>query len=203
MSRYFNWTPDKRQHLRDLVASGLTAREIAPTFGLTRKAIIDAVRKHELGPWIAKPGTRPGDLSHIPEDFAERWQTTSQAALAEHYRRAPATISLWRQRLGLHRPRGAHIAKPQATAVVVEPAEPARLIKPNAYQTAPVDRVRRDMSPAGQAADILRRDRWTVFRCDDRGRYAVDGPLWRCGSVVCGDDELIERAERAARRMAA
>lgn len=70
----------------------------------------------------------------------------------------------------------------------------ARVLKPNAFQTAPVDKFQRDMSAAGQAADFLRKF-GPVYRCDVRGRPLADGFFWRRGSAVLSDDELIERAD--------
>lgn len=226
MSGYYNWTPERRAELKALVARGLTAREVAPTFGLTRKAVIDAVRKHDLGPWRAKPGSRPGDTNHIPADFAERWHNTSQAELAAHYKRATGTISLWVKRLGLvrtassttgiNRPRPADFMAVQAGLTIQQimlrygvgrdvvrrwladsgiDRQQLRLIKPNAYLTAPIDRVARDSSRAGQAADFLRRF-GAVYRCNERGGADVKGNRWRRGSAILTDAELIERAER-------
>lgn len=192
MSRYFVWTQPQREQLRGLVASGLSAREIGPTFGLSRKAVIDAVRKHNLGPWIPKQGA-PGDGGHIPDDFAVLWQTNSLMALGDHYGRAPATMSLWAKRLGLHRAQGQHLPKPEPVKKP-EPKPALRLIKPNAFQTAPVNKFQRDMSAAGQAADFLRKF-GPVYRCDVLGRPLSDGFFWRRGNAVMTDDELIERAD--------
>jgi hypothetical protein len=61
----------------------------------------------------------------------------------------------------------------------------------------------RDMSAAGQAADVLRRDRWIVFKANDKGRQDAAGKFWVCGRSLLTGEELIERAERAARRLAA
>jgi transposase len=225
------WTPARREQLRELVASGLTARDIAPAFGLTRKAIIEAVRRHELGPWLAKPGSKRGDTNHIPADFAALWQGKSLMELAAHYHRSTSTVALWTKRLGLVRKRGAKMSigpAPVPTDFVTtqlgktiahlqnrygvgkdvirrwlresdvtrQPESQAlRLIKPNAYATAPLDRVQRDMSNAGQAVDFLRRF-GAVYRCNERGGADVKGNRWRRGSAILTDADIIERAER-------
>lgn len=47
-----------------------------------------------------------------------------------------------------------------------------------------------------EAADTLRRERFVVYRCDERGRYAERSDLWRVGNRVLTGDELLERAAR-------
>lgn len=160
--------------------------------------------------WRKESGAQKRDKMRIPDDFAEVWKDKSVLKLAAHYNRNHSTISAWIKRLGLTRPRGVKITKPIKAAPAPKPqtvpferkAPPKRFVKPDAYRTTAVDHLQRDMSPAGQAADTLRRDRWTVFRCDDRGRANPAGKLWLCGRVICTDAELIARAERAARRIA-
>ena len=163
-----------------------------------------------LDRWLKEAGVVRFKAEHIPDDFAERWKTSSQIQLARHYVRSTSTISAWVERLGLHRPRGPHIV-PKApaprpsrkrTSSVAVKSDPARLIKPDAFRTAPLDRVQRDMSDAGQAADFLRRF-GPVYRCDVRGRPLSDGFFWRRGNAVMTDAELIERADWMRERKAA
>lgn len=161
--------------------------------------------------WRRETGVKRRDRAIIPDDFAEVWKSKGVTALAAHYGRNHSTISTWIKKLGLSRPRGrtltqqarkaAALPKPQVEFTRTPP--PKRFVKPDAFRTTAVDRVQRDMTDAGRAADTLRRDRWTVFRCDEKGRATPEGKMWLCGRVLCTDVELIERAERAARRMAA
>lgn len=160
--------------------------------------------------WRKETGAKRRDKMVIPDDFAERWKTNGILKLAAHYGRNHTTISTWIAKLGLRRPRGqtltqqAKRAEPKPVkAPVARNAAPVRSIKPDAYRTAPLDRVQRDMSAAGRAADTLRRDRWTVFRCDEKGHADPAGKMWLCGRIIVTSAELIERAERAERRMAA
>lgn len=191
-----SWTGAELQRIKAHVASGMNAREISLVSGRTRKAIISAVQKHSLGPWVGKPGSRPGDTNHIPADFAEMWKTKSQRELAEHYGRSTSTINTWSKRLGLWHQRGAHIVREAPEALPVpKPAKPLRIVKRNAYQTAPVDRAFRDTSHAGQAADFLRRF-GAVYRCNERGGADANGSRWRRGSAILTSADIIERAER-------
>lgn len=73
--------------------------------------------------------------------------------------------------------------------------------KPAGAPPMPMNFYVRDMSPTGLAKDCLQRDRWTVFRCDLHGHPMADGLFWKCGNAICTDGELLNRADRAARRM--
>mgnify|MGYP003500746558 FL=1 len=53
-----------------------------------------------------------------------------------------------------------------------------------------------------EAVDLLRRYRWTVYRCDERGRQKDNGTLFRVGNVVCDGDELLVRADKYRRAVA-
>ncbi|NYD88777.1 hypothetical protein [Sphingomonas melonis] len=138
-----------------------------------------------------------------PSDFAEKWAEKTNAALCGHYRRGWNTIARWSKELGLVRPvrlpapRAVPARKKRVTVDFVRSARersgppPQR---PNAYQAATMTRAIRDMSPAGQAADYLRRF-GPVVRCDERGRYNENGTHWRRGSTVLTAADVIARAE--------
>ena len=53
-----------------------------------------------------------------------------------------------------------------------------------------------------EAADTLRAERWTVYRCNDRGAYDVKGKFWRAGNAILTPDELLRRADKYRRRAA-
>lgn len=176
------WSTTDLKRIRALIADGCNSREIAPVFNVSRKAIIHIAAKHGLGPWIAKPGSKPGDTTHIPDDFAARYATSSIKALAAHYGRSTATVSTWCKRLGLSRPVGL-------------PVKPKPRIVHHRYLTAPVDRAYVDTSLVGRAADYLRRF-GPVYRCNAEGRPSIGGRFWRRGGGgVLTDAEIIERAE--------
>jgi len=91
----------------------------------------------------------------------------------------------------------------QAAAPKPEPVTDNRwkFRKPAGAPPTPVNFYQRDMSIAGQAQELLQNDRWTVFRCDENRQADKNGKFWICGSQHVTSEELIERAERAARRM--
>lgn len=164
--------------------------------------------------WRRQSGVKRFDKMIVPDDFAEMWKTRGILQLAAHYGRNHHTIAIWINKLGLYRPRGRTLAQEAIRAVkeakpkvvklvspVSPPCAPSRFIKPDAFRTAPVDRVQRDMSPAGQAADYLRKF-GPVYRCDVRGRPLADGFFWRRGNAVLSDAEIIERADWMQERAA-
>ncbi len=52
------------------------------------------------------------------------------------------------------------------------------------------------------AADVLRAERWAVFRCDEKGKADQKGRYWRAGMVILTPDDLLQRADRYRRRAA-
>ena len=170
--------------------------------------------REAVGILVANPRPRKNGITprEIPLGFREHALKMSDEELAEKYQCGTTTAGRWRKATKAYR-RVAGAAKAQRVArpkpVIVEfdraparPAKPAHLVR-SGMQTSPLDRPYKEDSRAGIAADTLRRDRWTVFRCDRDGNQEQRGQFWRCGRVICTDDELIERAQRAERRLAA
>lgn len=52
------------------------------------------------------------------------------------------------------------------------------------------------------AADTLRRERFPVYRCDERGKQCVTGAFFRVGWSVLTPDELLAKAARYERKAA-
>jgi hypothetical protein len=138
---------------------------------------------------------RDDRLRPMPDDFVEKHATMAIPALAKHYRACKTVIGRWAAEAGVTRKLGARLTRRTPKPFVrVEPEKPKAPVVLKA-KFAPVDRLRRDASRAGQAADYLRRF-GPVARCDAKGRYAENGTHWRRGSNVLTADEVIERAER-------
>jgi len=190
-----HWTPERMDEVRGLIAKGMTAREVSEATGLTRKAVIEAAKRYGLGPWLVKPGSKPGDTRHIPDDYAERWAVLSNKQLAAHYRKSGATVGVWNKLLGLVRPTGKHVnPKPAKTAPPKTITSATVKRWPAHHKPAPMVS-NRDVTQAGLAADFLRRF-GPVVRCRADGRYDERGTHWRRGSTVLTADEVIERAQR-------
>lgn len=153
--------------------------------------------------WRMELGGKKRVSKAVPDDFEANWRRMSIRALAAHYRRQCMTVVEWARELGLNRkdaplrvckPKPAKVAKPRVVRIVKPTKETTKPLKPNAFQNVPVDRVQRDMSAAGQAADYLRRF-GPVYRCDWRGLPLADGFFWRRGTAILTDQDLIERAD--------
>jgi len=191
-----NFTPEQREDIRARIAKREGAKSIAASYHASPNTIIRMVKRFDLGPWRT-PTSVP--VMPIPNDFLQVAPGKTLTQIAAHYGISRSTASRMQERAGVV-PNVPTKVRVKATSQS-KPAKPAQFVRN--YSAAPVDRPQRDMSPAGLAQEILQRDRWTVFRCNADGRPNISGKFWLCGRVVCSDQELIERAARAERRMAA
>lgn len=137
----------------------------------------------ELGMRYARrgPGPRPA-----PHDFAERAPTMTRKALRRHYRTSDELIVRWLEEAGIQpvtraKPKPAAIRPPRRTYVAVS------------------DRV---ITIFDEAADVLRRERFAVYRSNERGGADQAGEFWRVGNSVLTPDELLMKADRYRRRAA-
>lgn len=195
-------TPEQAEEIRQFIASGKTARQIGEIIGRTKANVIQLVVRKQLGPWLSRPGHSPGDISHIPEDFEEKWQTMSQAKLAAHYHRTSSTIGTWAKRKGLVR---TVPTVPRAPAKAVKPVKrPSVLGRVGGHKQAAFSQANRDMSYVGRAVDHLR-FYGPVYGCDaagkpqarmlENGKPNPKSTHWNRGGRILDDDEIIERAE--------
>jgi hypothetical protein len=53
-----------------------------------------------------------------------------------------------------------------------------------------------------ESADLLRAERWVVFRSNEKGGADAKGMYWRVGWIICTPDDLLMRAERYRRKAA-
>jgi len=188
------FTPEQREDIRARIANREGAKSIARSYHASPNTIIRMVKRYELGPWRT-PTSVP--QTPIPDDFLQVAPGKTLTQIAAHYGISRSTAGRMQERAGVV----PNVPTKVRAKVALKAAKPAQFVRN--YSAAPVDRPQRDMSPAGLAQEILQRDRWTVFRCNAEGRADVAGRFWLCGRVICTDAELIERADRAARRMAA
>lgn len=181
---------DRNERIRALVALGLNSDEIGQRIGLSHKTVNNHVRNYQLGPWInTRRKSRPA--SEIPDDFAAKFAAHTRADLKMIYGRSNTTITAWVNRLGLPKKRynGA-----RATPAKHLPRT-HKAWRPTLTGRQPVDRAHRDETPAGMAADYLRRF-GPVIRCNAKGEYQQNGDHWLRGHTILTADEVIDRAER-------
>jgi len=78
--------------------------------------------------------------------------------------------------------------------------------KPQAFKQmgAPHKAIIRDKPRSiwDDAADVLRAERWVVYRSDEKGAANPKGMYWRMGNVILTPDDLLMRADRYRRRAA-
>lgn len=186
-----------------LSEKGLTVEQIGYNLGVGRRAVMGAAKRagYEL------PSHKGGRQANgLPADFAAKFHLMSVEALADYYHRSQKTISAWATKAGLKRVRPPMVradrlsrARPvSAPKPIVKSYAAPRLVT---HHKGTIREIWRDSTEAGKAQEILQRDKWAVYRCDESGRQDVTGKLWRCGRVIVTDAELIERAARVTARM--
>jgi len=188
-------TPEKTER-REPVPPPADLAEMAKTRNKTMLRQHYGIGENRLETWLKLTGVEPARnlcirRRHLPDDFAELAETMTAAKLAKHYKVDWTTVRRWKQETGIE------------TAAPVRTQQNNRLPS-NAFAfkgsaAIPIVRDTRLFTLYDQAADTLRRERWAVHRCDDRGRYDEKGKLWRVGNVICTPDELLARAARYGR----
>lgn len=193
-------TPAELEIITRLIAEGKSAAEIGDALGRTKRSVIHIVTYRHMGPFLSRSGPKPSEMI-IPDDFAERWVYTTHAILGRHYRVGNATVTKWARELGLVRERKVPERRVSNPTIDYTPRAVSRI---PGHKPAPFANIFRDPTPAGRAADILRKDGWRVHRCNATGIYDPKGNMWQCGRVRVTEAELIERADRVlSRKMAA
>lgn len=181
---------------------------------------IDALHKlyvtgrRQIRRWLAEVGMKPAAATAsggrigrpVPEDFAKVAPTMSQNALSVHYGVDFKVIRRWAERSGVSPlvcNRGPKPGTPRPKQRAEKPSKIGRhrtfgqLGAPNAHAIAPTSKTSFDL-----AADTLRRERFTVYRSNERGVFDLKGEYWRCGFSVLTGDELLARAAKYERSAA-
>lgn len=128
-----------------------------------------------------------------PDDLAELARTMTVTQIANHYRCYWGTAKRWLEEAGIE-------AGAASQPVPAKGASGGFVFRGHAAV-----RQARDMrmySVHDQAADVLRRERFVVFRCDERGRADQKGAHWRIGNTLLTPDELLARADKYRRKAA-
>lgn len=157
--------------------------------GITRQMLRDHLAQ------VSGRGRKP-----IPEGFAEYQRGRTVEDVARHFGLHEKTAKRMFAELGINRQkqyneaRAAQAAQRKAAKSAPKPASSS--VDRSAFiGTGKIDRPHIDVTPAGQAAEFLRRF-GPVVRCDERGRYDPAGNRWRRGSALLTADEIIQRAIR-------
>lgn len=122
----------------------------------------------------------PIRLRPIPDDFEDMCQRKTKRQLAIHYQTGGETITRWLTATGCQ------------AKVYTGQGQLNQMGRNKIAQLVPI----RTKSMFDEAADVLRRERWVVFRCNHKGEYMQAGDWWRVGNIICTSDELLQRADR-------
>lgn len=163
----------------------------APTMSIERLVKHYRTSRIAVRRWLAETGApclSVNNVSNIerpvPDDFAQVAPTMTFTALRRHYQTGEAVVRRWIKQSGVSAKR--HVPRWNGGYKL-----------PHGHFVE-----MRNYSAFDEAADILRRERFPVNRCDERGRYEQAGDFWRVGWSVLTPDELLERADRYRRRAA-
>lgn len=168
--------------------------------------------------WLAEAGVEltkqkpryTRELRAMPADFRDVFSDMSIPALKKRYSASGKVVSRWIAETGQvrrignpnHHKKAAtkHVVKRAPKGKVTYLAE-AKVASPRHVNVSRkpgnpgmVNRVERDMTSVGQAADFLRKYSG-VWRCTPTGSPDPKGTHWRRGSSILTDAEIIERAE--------
>lgn len=145
--------------------------------------------------WFKATGLKPrapimANAQPVPSDFAEVSQRLTVSGMREYYGGGEAKIRRWLQETGLtpckiYNGGKAPKRNPNRTS-----------FRPNQMPTLIAGQDHRIRSIHDEAADVLRRERWVVYRSTETGRADHKGEFWRVGNTVLTPDELLARADR-------
>lgn len=139
----------------------------------------------------------PAKRRECPADFAQMAAFLTYTGLCNHYNTGRSAVDRWVSETGatpLVFVRKPAEAKPKA-------GKPARGLY-HAIGISSNIAAAKMHTAHDLAADVLRRERFPVYRCNERGKADHQGKFWRVGIVVVDGDELLARAARYERRAA-
>ncbi len=178
-------------------------RELALTMPRYKLALHYVVAQRTIQLWFQKLGIE-GKWQNIaaektrrpaPADLAQVAPTMTRNALCKHYHCSDRVLLRWLSEAGIQ----CQIYAPTPPRRDKAPARP----KP-VHNTPPRQRVIATTSKTlyDCAADTLRRERFHVHRCNERGGFDLKGKFWRCGYSILTNDELLARAAKYEQRAA-
>lgn len=149
--------------------------------------------------WAQETGVQfrslAGHMQPAPDDWAELCARYTASGLRKKNRWGLVIITRWTKETGIAPRVYVPAQKDEPKPKKRTPFE-GRGMPVNGYVRTRLTSIWED------AAGILRADRWTVFRCNERGGSDAKGRYWLVGCVICTPDDLLARAERLRRRAA-
>lgn len=117
----------------------------------------------------------------LPDDFRQIAPTMTKRELQLHYRvHWSGTIDRWLAEAGV-----------QARKFIPRANRLSLMGRPKAAME-----LKRQKTDYEIAADVLRRERFPVNRCNEDGSYNLNGKYWRVGRNIYTPEEMIQKAKR-------
>lgn len=165
--------------------------ERAPQMSREELCRFYSASNRSIAHWVQQSGVKTrGNVGNpswnkrpLPDDFAEIAPKLSKNALRRRYNCSGEILNRW-------------LAEAGVSAREYDPKQAAGL---NLVPVGKINLAATSKTIFDCAADVLRRERFTVYRCDDRGRFDLKGEYWRIGFSVLTGDELLERAAKYER----
>ena len=138
----------------------------------------------------------------VPLDFTDNARVQTVWGLRKIYGCGEKTIDRWLAETGVKAQKYIPIPPISARRATRQKVKRNRVTTARMGKVQPVFHGKQSASNYDIAADTLRRERWIVYRCNDKGLAAEKGKFWRCGTLVLTPDELLAKAARYERMVA-
>lgn len=164
------------------VAPSMPFRDLLKHYGVGRT---------KLDNWIKQTGVKPkyvknsSVLRPVPDDFIANAPTMTRADGSRLWNTGYEILARWSDETGV---KFMTLSKQAARSKHFS-------LAPTGGRGTNFAHVK-SASICDMAADEIRRQRFAVHRCDERGLYRESGKFWRVGTVIITPEELLERAER-------
>lgn len=159
----------------------MSGTALALHYKVGRRLVTHWLKDAKIKAGHAIPGKPAFNRRPVPDDFLILARTMHKTALKTHYGTSDAVINRWVQETGV-----------TLKQWVATKHNVLRLPHGHLAQT-------RTTSIYDDAADDLRRERFPVNRCNDKGGYDEKGRFWRVGWSILTPDELLQRAAKYRR----
>lgn len=125
----------------------------------------------------------PHNARPVPDDFERIAPTMNKSELARYYQvKWSGTIDRWLKESGA-----------EARKFIPHKGRIHRMGMVPSKGIVSLERVKDDDEVA---ADVLRKERFPVNRCNEDGKFNLNGKFWRVGLNIYTPSELVERAKK-------
>lgn len=167
--------------IRQMVRDKFGTSPSIPRITAFRGAYLRTVNGTEGKRYSYRP--TPHNARPVPDDFAKIAPTMNKSELAKHYDvKWSGTIDRWLKESSV-----------EARRYIPHKGRIHRMGMVPSKGIVTLERVK---EPDEVAADILRKERFPVNRCNEDGNFNMNGKFWRVGLNVYTPSELVKKAEK-------